>query len=547
MLRFQTTAHHLVKSHERGALRARAGGVQTTGRAGGIGDFDEGEGQGMFEDTVLRGGGRLEQGGNRTLIADPSERLGGHPLHFGRAGGQHRQELRQRRRVFPDTHRMERHLANPVVPVGQGQADGFAGRGSIDSSQRPERVSPRFRRGRFREDSVQPALPNPFCGERKNRLQGRNSFVPLLGQFLNGALPNRGPVVAEELRQLAARRLRPGQLQPSRIDDLGGADTPDPVNRAQHIGLPELGSRATNFIPAPRIDHEQAAIGVFQHVRRMKVGIVRNQKIAVAAIERGAPRFEHMTGDLVQVEEAGEEVVLVFLPEHRRGVTRQTARRGRPELREHGHEVAGAWMVVENVVVLSVDTAIDGMDQAIALAAAGMLEERGGEDPLSAGSKRDFHRIIHPARHDRFQAGAVRSAAEDMRRAGDKRGFARAVEGLLSKGSLAPIDPAIGSQVGAVHVVRAAGQSLALEPFFALVRHAVAVGVRQFPNAGGSADIERAVEPHRPFREHHLVREHRALIEEPVAIGVLQAHDAMRFLRQLFIHLVVGARGIGHI
>ena len=45
--------------------------------------------------------------------------------------------------------------------------------------------------------------------------------------------------------------------------------------------------------------------------------------------------------------------------------------------------------VVDGVVVLAVDAAVDRVDQAVALAAAGRLEEGRGEDALAAGREDD--------------------------------------------------------------------------------------------------------------------------------------------------------------
>ena len=69
---------------------------------------------------------------------------------------------------------------------------------------------------------------------------------------------------------------------------------------------------------------------------------------------------------------------------------------------------------------------------------------------------------------------------------------------LLGERAFAPIDPAVGPGVRAMQVVRAAGERFALEPFDALVGDAVAIFVGEFPDAGRSGDIERAVEEQRP-------------------------------------------------
>ena len=81
-----------------------------------------------------------------------------------------------------------------------------------------------------------------------------------------------------------------------------------------------------------------------------------------------------MPGDLVQVEEGGEEVVLVLRTESARLVAGQAAGRGGSQVSEHRHELgSGPLVLVDRCVVFAVDAAVDGMDQAVALAAAGTV------------------------------------------------------------------------------------------------------------------------------------------------------------------------------
>ena len=95
-----------------------------------------------------------------------------------------------------------------------------------------------------------------------------------------------------------------------------------------------------------------------------------------------------------------------------------------------------------------------------------------------------------------------------------------------------------------MQIVGTARQGFAPEPFLALVGHAVAVGVRQFPDARRRRDVQRPVEPHRAFRQHHLVGEDHAAVEAPVAVRILEAHDPMRPVGELPLHPVVRSRGI---
>ena len=131
---------------------------------------------------------------------------------------------------------------------------------------------------------------------------------------------------------------------------------------------------------------------------------------------------------------------------------------------------------------------------------------------------------------------AVGPAAEDVRGLGDERRLAGPLVGLLGERPLAPVDPAVGAEVGAVQVVGAAGERLALEPLDALVGHAVAVGVGQLPDA-------RRRRRRRASRRSHIVPSGNIiwsaktvlLVEPAVAVGVLEPDDPVRLLRELLL------------
>ena len=92
---------------------------------------------------------------------------------------------------------------------------------------------------------------------------------------------------------------------------------------------------------------------------------------------------QDVPADLVQVEVAGEQVVLIGLAEGVGFVAGQPAGGGRPHVQQRRHDFGAGPLVgglEDRVVHLSVDAAVNRVDQAVALAAAGMHEERGGED-----------------------------------------------------------------------------------------------------------------------------------------------------------------------
>ena len=95
-----------------------------------------------------------------------------------------------------------------------------------------------------------------------------------------------------------------------------------------------------------------------------------------------------------------------------------------------------------------------------------------------------------------------------------------------------------------MEIICAAGERLTLKPFLAFVRRPIAVSIGEFPDARRRGDVERALEPETALGEHQLVGEDHLLVEDAVAIRVLQAQHAMRFVGELLFNLVVGAGGI---
>ena len=132
-----------------------------------------------------------------------------------------------------------------------------------------------------------------------------------------------------------------------------------------------------------------------------------------------------MARDLLQVEQRREEVVLVLRPESRRLIAVQPAGSRRPQVREHGHERrAGPFVLINRIVILAVDAAIDDVNQAVALAAGGMLEKRRGDNALAAGREHDIDGIVHAAGHHRLDVRSRRAGSE-------KHGRARVTNGCL--------------------------------------------------------------------------------------------------------------------
>ena len=133
-------------------------------------------------------------------------------------------------------------------------------------------------------------------------------------------------------------------------------------------------------------------------------------------------------------------------------------------MRQDRHELwTGPDMFVDWIVVFAVHASVDGMDQPVALAAAGMLEERATHEPLARGREDDIHRVVHTAGHYALDSGAVRASAKDVTGAGDEVRLAALLIGLLGEGAFAPVEPTVAAKVRPVKIVGAAGQRFAVD------------------------------------------------------------------------------------
>ena len=206
---------------------------------------------------------------------------------------------------------------------------------------------------------------------------------------------------------------------------------------------------------------------------------------------------------------------------------------------------AGDVPVVQHIVLLAEDAAVKGMGDTVAPAGLGEVDERGGEDGLAVRREGDLDGVVHAAGHDDVEVGSVGLGAEDVGGAVVDGGAAGAGVVLLGEGSLGPVDPPVGAEVGAVDVVGAAGEGAALEPFVADVGDAVAVGVAEAPDAGWGGDIDPSGVPEAALGEHDLVREDGGLVVAAILVGIDEAQQAVGGVLELLGRGKVGSGGIG--
>ena len=198
-------------------------------------------------------------------------------------------------------------------------------------------------------------------------------------------------------------------------------------------------------------------------------------------------------------------------------------------------------------MVLPVDAAVEGMNQPVTLTATGMDKERARHDPLPFRREDDVDGVVHPAGQHRLELARIVAGAEDVASAGRPAGAAGEVVALLGKGPLAPIDPAIAAEVGAMEIVGTAGEGFGVKPHLARLGDAVIIGIGELPDLRRRGDIERAAVPQRPFRHHQPLGVDRAAVERAIAIAVLQTEDAVGGILHLFGDGDVRAAGFGDV
>ncbi len=147
-----------------------------------------------------------------------------------------------------------------TVSSGSSSATRLAARAArpLDPRERPDGLAAGLGHGAVAEHGRQrPDCDGPLASDRLRR----------------PAADGRAPI-GESLHEVVQRRLLPVEPQPARVVHLRRTGLPDAVDRPQHVRLPELRGRAAELVPAAGVDHEQAAVGVLDHVGRVEVVVV---------------------------------------------------------------------------------------------------------------------------------------------------------------------------------------------------------------------------------------------------------------------------------
>ena len=92
----------------------------------------------------------------------------------------------------------------------------------------------------------------------------------------------------------------------------------------------------------------------------------------------------------------------------------QSAGSRRPKVSEHWHQFACLRMIVENSMLLAVDTPIDGMHNAVASPGIRALKKRRRKQRLSGPSEGDINRVVHTTGEHRLKIASIWPGPKQM-------------------------------------------------------------------------------------------------------------------------------------
>ena len=282
-LRVEPAAVHLVEGDHRGARAARVSCSSGRPRSPvGIGDLDQGISERMFEHAVGRLAGGLQQRGHGCLLADSPQRLGS-----GAAVVQ-RRRFEAARSVAARPRRSRQRPANESPPGGpsrrgrerkartSARAAGWSIRASVQTALRRSTGD-----GSLDGDLAKHERAASFCQRPAARASIARRCTAGRGSPSSLTSPRSAAGVVEVSGPLQQRL-------PPRVVDLRRTLPPDSIDRPQHVGLVELRRRAAELVPAAGVDHDQAAVGVLEHVGRVEIEVGAGDEVFVLGRERGA-------------------------------------------------------------------------------------------------------------------------------------------------------------------------------------------------------------------------------------------------------------------
>ena len=356
----------------------------------------------------------------------------------------------------------------------------------------------------------------------------------------------RGAEVAGDV--VIGERAVGGRLGRGERHRLDGTHAVDP---AGDVGGIEQAGRAVR-VPGAGIENEQGTIRGLDDVGEMGARLGEREKIVFGGAVAGAFLLEFKTDDLLRVVERHHEVEVVGGGGEGRGEFGTAG----PEGAAAGHQVAEvgderhlqvrAELVGDDVQ--EVGARVDAAELPLAdrVVPRDAVVEVAGAEELAGRGDGQAGRVIAADQGMPADVGAIGAHRPDA--AGQALVHERAVRLLhvMTLAAMRPVKAAIRVSPRTVDV-GAVGRPLeTAHQQLALVGHAVAVGVRELPDAGRRGHVERAVQPAGALRHRQAVGEDRAAIEDAVAVAILQHHDAAGLLGLVPRRAPGRPRGIAH-
>ena len=318
------------------------------------------------------------------------------------------------------------------------------------------------------------------------------------------------------------------------------------IDCTQDVWLGDLRRWTTNHVPTAGVGNKQAAIGIFDHIGRMEIGLIAFEKGACfrgigrsgfgQAVAREAACVEFGKNQ-ISFQAPTPDAVASPCPKGRRGpaATESAASLRCPDAERARedfscHTFLHKWRAESHRVFR-----------------AGKIKKRAAEKPFTRFTECQANWIVHPTRDDHFQLAAVRPSTIDMGGLGAERSAIAQFVFLRSKRSFAPVEETIRSEIRTVHVIATPFDRTAIEPNGSLIRHMVTVCITQFPYVWWCSDVDRIVVNKNAFRKRQFVGKDGRFIKDSIPVAVDQPQHSMLRIIELNRCLVRVARTVGDV
>ena len=321
--------------------------------------------------------------------------------------------------------------------------------------------------------------------------------------FAAGSIAHVWAWITEKLREPAGRQARPVDRQPAGVVGPASPGPPDAVDPAVRPGCANASGRAVLYIPRSGVDHEQAAIGVFQYVGGVEVGVIGRQELGVFALERGSVWYEHVAADPPCVMLGREQISPVCGGENVAPIANEAAEGDGRESGDGRQEFARDGLGSSFVRDVGIEAAVDEVNQGVAESSRRHLEPVVGPDRVAAGQEGNLDQVHEPAAND-LRSRAIRPAADEGAALALKMRTLAGREPIPVRHAHRHVEESVGSEDEAVETA-VVGVAEAGKDHGPAVGAAVAVAVLESDQVGRVGDVEPAVAPGQSHREDQSI------------------------------------------